>query len=262
MKCFAVGRWFWSNLCHAPRLDYRPVVDRPEPILWSLGDIAWGPSPSCLVTWNHIHHSLSFLVPNIRTEEPKQVEYNFDRSHKESLFCGHLLTSGWRHWTEIMAPDMSLSIFLLPVTPIAFKPLYQEYWLLQWNKGLTRLEIINKQESEKVVEPCQRGSRSFNGNLRRETPARPPLCKSALPLLSPRIIWLITFRVLPSISTIGKYHSLFYNLTDHIQVFPSINNHCAALLPRCIIWLITFHKLQGPAQGHRGLFTDHGQPTI
>ena len=207
MKCFAVGRWFWSNLCHAPRLDYRPVVDRPEPILWSLGDIAWGPSPSCLVTWNHIHHSLSFLVPNIRTEEPKQVEYNFDRSHKESFFCGHLLTSGWRHWTEIMAPDMSLSIFLLPVTPIAFKPLYQEYLLLQWNKGLTRLEIINKQESEKVVEPCQRGSRSFNGNLRRETLAWPPLCKSALPLLSPRIIWVITFRVLPS-----------------------INNHCAAIV--------------------------------
>ena len=30
-----------------------------------------------------------------------------------------------------------------------------------------------------------------------------------------------------------------------------------SITPLCIIWLITFHKLQGPAQGLRGLF--HGQ---
>ena len=170
MKCFAVGRWFWSNLCHAPRLDYRPVVDRPEPILWSLGDIAWG--PLTITSCDLEPYSSLSEFPCTKYQDRGTITSGiplWQRSHKESLFCGHLLTSGWRHWTEIMAPDMSLSIFLLSVTPIAFKPLYQEYWLLQWNKGLTRLEIINKQESEKVVEPCQQGARSFNGNLRRET---------------------------------------------------------------------------------------------
>ena len=57
-----------------------------------------------------------------------------------------------------------------------------------------------------------------------------------------------------SVNQLYLYYPLSYNLTDHIPSIAEYINHWEVLLPHCIIWLITFHKLQGPAQGLRGLF--------